>query len=141
MLPLANVGGDVKHEYFSDGMTDELATALGRIPGLRVASRTSSYTFKGKSVDVAQIGRALHVETVLEGTVRREGDRLRVSVQLTKVSDGLALWSDTYERPATRRFPGPGRCGQIGGDGTLPHTWHPGRPHCKPGTGTGPGHR
>ena len=104
VLPLANVGGDAKHEYFSDGMTDELATALGRIPGLRVASRTSSYTFKGKSANVGEIGRALHVETVLEGTVRREGDLLRVSVQLTKVSDGFALWSDTYERPAKDVF-------------------------------------
>jgi len=104
VLPLANVGGDAKYEYFSDGMTDELATALGRIPGLRVASRTSSYAFKGKTVNVGEIGRVLHVETVLEGTVRREGDRLRVSVQLTKVSDGLALWSDTYERPATDVF-------------------------------------
>jgi serine/threonine-protein kinase len=104
VLPLANVGGDAQQEYFSDGMTDELASALGRIPGLRVASRTSSYAFKGKTTDVGQIGRALNVETVLEGTVRRAGDRLRVSVQLTKVSDGLALWSDTYERSTADVF-------------------------------------
>ena len=104
VLPLTNVGGDAKNEYFSDGMTDELATALGKIPGLRVASRTSSYAFKGKNVDVGQIGQALKVGTVLEGTVRRDGNRLRVSVQLTKVSDGLALWSDTYERQATDVF-------------------------------------
>jgi serine/threonine-protein kinase len=104
VLPLANVGGDAQQEYFSDGMTDELASALGRIPGLRVASRTSSYAFKGKTTDVGQIGRALNVETVLEGTVRRAGERLRVSVQLTKVSDGLALWSETYERPTADVF-------------------------------------
>jgi serine/threonine-protein kinase len=104
VLPLTNVGGDARNEYFSDGMTDELATALGKIPGLRVASRTSSYAFKGKNVDVGQIGQALKVGTVLEGTVRRDGDRLRVSVQLTKVSDGLALWSDTYQRQATDVF-------------------------------------
>jgi serine/threonine-protein kinase len=99
VLPLANVGGDAQDEYFSEGMTDELANALSKLPGLRVASRTSTYAFKGKKdIDVGEIGRKLHVEAVLEGVVRRSGDRLRVGAQLTNVSDGLAIWSDTYER-------------------------------------------
>ncbi|HEX2723667.1 MAG TPA: protein kinase, partial [Gemmatimonadaceae bacterium] len=98
VLPLVNVGGDRADDYFSDGMTDELANALGKLPGLRVASRTSAYAFKGKAANVEEIGRQLKVQTVMEGTVRRAGDKLRVSAQLTNVSDGLALWSDTYER-------------------------------------------
>jgi serine/threonine protein kinase/tetratricopeptide (TPR) repeat protein len=99
VLPLVNLGGDTADDYFSDGMTDELSNALSKLPGLRVASRTSSYAFKGrKDVNVSDIGRTLKVQAVLEGTVRRAGDRLRVSAQLTNVSDGLALWSDTYER-------------------------------------------
>ncbi len=77
VLPLANVGGDARDEYFSDGMTDELANALSKLPGLRVASRTSAYAFKGKKdADVGEIGRKLHVQAILEGTVRRSGDRL-----------------------------------------------------------------
>ncbi len=105
VLPLANVGGDAQDEYFSEGMTDELANALSKLPGLRVASRTSAYAFKGKKdIDVSEIGRKLHVEAILEGVVRRSGDRLRVGAQLTKVSDGLAIWSDTYERRSSDIF-------------------------------------
>jgi serine/threonine-protein kinase len=105
VLPLVNVGGDARDEYFSDGMTDELATVLSKLPGLRVASRTSTYTFKGrKDVDVSEMGRRLRVEAILEGTVRRSGDRLRVGAQLTNVSDGLAIWSDTYERTTSDIF-------------------------------------
>jgi len=99
VLPLVNVGGDPKDEYFSDGMTDELASALSKVPGLRVASRTSAFTFKGrKDADIRQIGRQLNVGTVLEGAVRRAGNRLRISTQLTSAADGLTLWSETYER-------------------------------------------
>jgi eukaryotic-like serine/threonine-protein kinase len=105
VLPLANVGGDASDEYFTDGMTDELANALSKLPGLRVASRTSSYAFKGKTgTDVGEIGNRLHVQAILEGTVRRSGDRLRVGAQLTNVSDGLAIWSDTYERRTSDIF-------------------------------------
>jgi serine/threonine-protein kinase len=105
VLPLANVGGDAQDEYFSEGMTDELANALSKLPGLRVASRTSAYAFKGKKdIDVGEIGRKLHVQTVLEGVVRRSGDRLRVGAQLTNVSDGLSIWSDTYERRSSDVF-------------------------------------
>jgi serine/threonine protein kinase/tetratricopeptide (TPR) repeat protein len=105
VLPLANVGGDAQDEYFSEGMTDELANALSKLPGLRVASRTSAYAFKGKKdIDVGEIGRRLHVQAILEGVVRRSGDRLRVGAQLTNVSDGLAIWSDTYERRTSDVF-------------------------------------
>ncbi|HEY5021606.1 MAG TPA: protein kinase [Gemmatimonadaceae bacterium] len=105
VLPLANVGGDAQDEYFSEGMTDELANVLSKLPGLRVASRTSAYAFKGKKdIDVGEIGRKLHVQAVLEGVVRRSGDRLRVNAQLTNVSDGLAIWSDTYERRTSDIF-------------------------------------
>ncbi len=98
VLPLVNVGGNKADEYFSDGMTDELAIALARLPGLRVASRTSAYSFKGKNAQVQDIGRALNVNAVIEGTVKRDGSKLRVTAQLTNVRDGLSLWNDTYER-------------------------------------------
>ena len=97
VLPLKNVGGNQSDEYFSDGMTDELANALGKLPGLKVASRTSAYAFKGTSTNVEEIGKRLNVQTVLEGTVRRDGKRLKVSAQLTNVGDGLSLWSDTFD--------------------------------------------
>ena len=99
VLPLANVGGDPRDEYFSDGMTDELMAALSRVPGLRVASRTSSYVFKGKrNVNVRQIANRLNVGAVLEGSVQRDGSRMRINTQLTNVADGLSLWSARYER-------------------------------------------
>ncbi len=100
VLPFANTGGDPKDEYFSDGMTDELAHALSRLPGLRLAGRTSSFAFKGKNVPAQEIGRTLGVAGLVEGSVRRAGDRLRITAQLTSTSDGKVLWSDTYERPA-----------------------------------------
>ncbi len=98
VLPLVNVGGDPEQEYFADGMTDELTSALGKIPGLRVAARSSAFTFKGKTADAREVGEKLRVATVLEGSVRRAGPRLRVATQLVNTSDGLALWSETYER-------------------------------------------
>jgi serine/threonine-protein kinase len=105
VLPLVNVGGDPAGEYFSDGMTDELTGALSKVPGLRVASRTSAFTFKGRrDVDVRQIGEKLKVGTVLEGSVRGAGSRLRLTAQLVNVGDGLTLWSETYERDLQDRF-------------------------------------
>ncbi|HUF64674.1 MAG TPA: protein kinase, partial [Gemmatimonadaceae bacterium] len=99
VLPFLNLGGDQSDEYFSDGMSDELSTALGKIPGLQVASRTSTFTFKGeRDTDVRAIGAKLNVDAVLEGRVRRSGDRLRLFVQLTNVANGLSLWSESYER-------------------------------------------
>jgi eukaryotic-like serine/threonine-protein kinase len=97
VLPFVNTGGDPKDEYFSDGMTDELAHALARLPDLRVAGRTSSYAYKGKPATVQEIGRELGVAGVIAGTVRRSGDRLRVTVQLSSAADGFELWSHEYE--------------------------------------------
>ncbi|HET7565097.1 MAG TPA: protein kinase [Gemmatimonadaceae bacterium] len=104
VLPFVNTGGNAQDEYFSDGMTDELAHALSRLPSLRVAGRTSSYAFKGKEVPAQQIGRTLNVGGIVEGTVRRAGDRLRITAQLTSAADGLVVWSDAYESRATDVF-------------------------------------
>ena len=98
VLPLENVGGSDSDRYFSEGITDELTSALGKVPGLRVASRTSVFALRGKGMDAQQIAKTLKVSSILEGTIRRSGDRLRVTAQLTNASDGLALWSDVYER-------------------------------------------
>lgn len=104
VLPFVNTGGDPKDQYFSDGMTDELAHALSRLPSLRVAGRTSSYAFRGKEVPAQQIGRTLNVAGIVEGTVRRAGNRLRITAQLTSAKDGLVVWSDSYESNATDVF-------------------------------------
>ena len=98
VLPFVNLSSDPENEYFSDGMTDEVINALARVPGLRVPARTSCFMFKGKNVDVRQIGERLNVRTLLEGSLRKAGDRIRLTVQLINVSDGYQLWSRTYER-------------------------------------------
>jgi TolB-like protein len=98
VLPFANRSRDEEDEYFSDGLADELLSVLAKIRGLRVAARTSSATFKGKTVTIAEVGRALNVATVLEGSVRKAGNRVRIAVQLVNVSDGYPLWSETYDR-------------------------------------------
>ncbi|MFN2399467.1 MAG: protein kinase [Gemmatimonadaceae bacterium] len=104
VLPFANTSGDRDNEYFSDGMTDELAASLARVGGLRVAARSSSFQFKGRDVNVQDVGAKLRVDAVIEGAVRRSGDRLRVTAQLVNAEDGLTLWSNTYERSATDVF-------------------------------------
>jgi TolB-like protein len=98
VLPFLNRSHDEEDEYFADGLTDELLNVLAKIPGLRVAARSSAFTFKGKGATVAEVGRALNVATVLEGSVRKAGNRMRISVQLVKVTDGYQLWSETYDR-------------------------------------------
>ncbi|HET9251112.1 MAG TPA: protein kinase [Candidatus Eisenbacteria bacterium] len=98
VLPFVNRSASVDDEYFSDGLADELLNVLAKIRGLRVAARTSAFHFKGKDTTIAEIGSALHVATVLEGSVRKAGNRVRISVQLVKVSDGYHLWSETYDR-------------------------------------------
>jgi eukaryotic-like serine/threonine-protein kinase len=98
VLPLANMSADPENEYFSDGMTEEIINALAKVPGIQVASRTSSFAFKGKEVDVRQIGEKLGVTSVLEGSVRKVGSRVRITAQLISVADGYHLWSETYDR-------------------------------------------
>jgi serine/threonine protein kinase/tetratricopeptide (TPR) repeat protein len=98
VLPLRNMSADPENEYFSDGMTEEIINALTRIESLRVASRTSAFAFKGKDEDVRKIGAALGVKTVLEGSVRQFGKKIRVTAQLIDVADGYHLWSERYDR-------------------------------------------
>jgi eukaryotic-like serine/threonine-protein kinase len=104
VLPFINLSPDPDNEYFSDGMTDELMNALAKLPGLRVAARTSAFSFKGKDRDVKEIGQRLGVATVLEGSVRKVGTRLRISAQLVNTGDGYQLWSDTYDRDLKDAF-------------------------------------
>jgi serine/threonine-protein kinase len=98
VLPFVNMSADPENEFFSDGMTEELINALTRVDGLRVASRTSAFAFKGRDVDVREIAQRLNVTAVLEGSVRRAGNRLRLTAQLINAADGYHLWSDTYDR-------------------------------------------
>ena len=98
VLPFANRSASADDEYFSDGLADELLSVLSKIKGLRVTARTSSFQFKGSNDDVRTIGRKLEVDTLLEGSVRKAGNRIRVSVQLVNVADSSHLWSETYDR-------------------------------------------
>ena len=98
VLPFVNMSGDVDNEYFSDGLTEELLNSLVRIGGLKVTGRTSSFAFKGQSRDLREIGRLLNVANVLEGSVRKVGNRVRITAQLVKTSDGYHLWSNTFDR-------------------------------------------
>jgi eukaryotic-like serine/threonine-protein kinase len=98
VLPFNDLSPGKDQEYFSDGLTEELITSLSRIQGLRVAARTSSFQFKGRNADVREVGRKLDVGAVLEGSVRRAGDQLRVTAQLSSAKDGYQLWSDSYDR-------------------------------------------
>ena len=98
VLPFLNMSSDKENEYFSEGITEELINALANVEGLRVASRTAVFALRGSTSSVQQIGAGLRVETLLEGSVRREGNALRVTAQLINVKDGYHLWSKTYDR-------------------------------------------
>jgi serine/threonine protein kinase len=98
VLPFVNMSANKDDEYFSDGMTEELINALSKLEGLRVAARTSSFVFKGKTEDISKIGQQLHVNTVLEGSFRKAGNKLRITAQLINVANGFHLWSESYER-------------------------------------------
>src|SRR4029078_3246125 len=98
VLPFANLSADQENEYFTDGMADEIINALSKIQSLRVASRTSSFAFKGKNEDIGEIGRKLKVSTVLEGSMRKRGNRIRITAQLVNVADRSNLWSERYDR-------------------------------------------
>jgi adenylate cyclase len=98
VLPFVNMSGDVENEYFSDGISEEILNLMVKLPQLRVASRTSSFMFKGKDVNISTVAEQLGVETVLEGSVRRAGDRVRITAQLIDVATDSHLWSETYDR-------------------------------------------
>src|SRR5205823_5665974 len=100
VLPFVNMSADRGNDYFSDGMTEELISALTKVRGLRVAARTSAFAFKGRNVDAREIAHRLDVGSVLEGSVRKSGDRLRISAELIDATDGKNLWSETYDRSA-----------------------------------------
>jgi eukaryotic-like serine/threonine-protein kinase len=104
VLPFVNSSADPENEYFSDGMTDELITALSKVEGLQVASRTSVFALKSLREDVRTLGARLNVSTVLDGTVRKSGNRIRVTVQLSRVADGRTLWSERYDREMSDVF-------------------------------------
>jgi adenylate cyclase len=104
VLPFVNMSGDPANEYFSDGITEEILNAVAHIPDLRVASRTSAFAFKGKNEDIGEIARNLRVNTVLEGSVQRMGDRLRITAQLIDAKSGYHLWSKRFDRETKDLF-------------------------------------
>jgi TolB-like protein/class 3 adenylate cyclase len=104
VLPFANIGGDPEQEYFVDGVTESLTTDLSRIRGSFVIGRHTAFTYKGKAVDLKQIGRDLNVGYVLEGSVRRGGNRIRVNVQLVDAETGTHLWTDRFDKPVADLF-------------------------------------
>ncbi len=98
VLPFVNMSADAENEYFCDGLAEELINALSKIEALRVAARTSAFSFKGKETHILEIGRKLNVSAVLEGSVRKSGNRLRITAQLINAADGYHLWSERYDR-------------------------------------------
>lgn len=98
VLPFVNLSSEKENEYFSDGLTDDLIDALTKVQGLRVVARGSAFQFKGKNPDIRAVGRQLNVGAVLEGSVQRSGDRLRITAQLSTAADGYHIWSQTYDR-------------------------------------------
>jgi len=104
VLPFVNMSSDKEQEYFSDGLSEELLNLLAQLPQLRVIARTSSFSFKGKEVDVATIAKTLNVANVLEGSVRKSGNTLRITAQLIRTVDSSHLWSQTYDRELTDVF-------------------------------------
>ena len=98
VLPFTNLSADKEQEYFCDGMAEEIINALTHVEGLRVVARTSCFAFKGKQIDIREIGQKLNVETVLEGSVRKSSNRLRITGQLVNVADGYHIWSERYDR-------------------------------------------
>ena len=97
-LPFANLSGDPEQEYFADGITDEISSALAGIPDLNVVARRSAYQFKGQNIDMQTIGEALGATHLIDGSVRRDGDRVRITAQLIDVGSGTEIWGDVYDR-------------------------------------------
>jgi len=104
VLPFVNMSADADNEYFSDGLSEELLNLLAKVDGLKVAARTSSFKFKNSEADIAEIGTQLNVATVLEGSVRKSGNQVRITAQLIKVDDGFHMWSETYDRDLDNIF-------------------------------------
>lgn len=104
VLPFVNMSSDPEQTYFSDGISEELLNALVKLPGLKVAGRTSSFAFRDKADDLRAIGKALNVNHILEGSVRKQGMRVRITAQLIQAEDGFHLWSETYDREVTDIF-------------------------------------
>jgi TolB-like protein/Tfp pilus assembly protein PilF len=104
VLPFANLGGDPEQDYFVDGVTESLTTDLSRINGAFVIARNTAFTFKGRPVDVKKLGRELNVRYVLEGSIQRAGNRLRVNVQLVDAETGNHLWAERFDKPAADLF-------------------------------------
>ncbi len=98
VLPFLNLSGDPNEEFFSDGMTEEITSALAKVPNLPVVGRTSAFAFKGKNEDMSVIGQALHATYVLEGSVRKDGNEVRITAQLIKAETGDHIWTDSYDR-------------------------------------------
>src|SRR5205085_1112431 len=98
VLPFANMSGDVNQEFFSDGMTEEITSALAKVPDLRVVARTSAFQFKGEKQDARSVGHALNATHLIEGSVRKEGDRVRITAQLIEAGSGVHLWTESYDR-------------------------------------------
>ncbi|HMI97719.1 MAG TPA: BTAD domain-containing putative transcriptional regulator [Micropepsaceae bacterium] len=104
VLPFANLSGDASQEFFSDGMTEEITSALAKVPSLRVLARTSAFQFKGQNLDVRMIARSLGASHLIEGSVRKIGNRVRISAQLIEAANGTNLWTESYEREFTDIF-------------------------------------
>jgi TolB-like protein len=104
VLPFVNMSGDPKNDYFSDGITEEVLDALAQVPKLKVAARTSAFAFKGKAEDLRKVGEVLDVATVLEGSVQKSGDEVRITAQLIDTRTGYHLWSEKYDRKLTSIF-------------------------------------
>ena len=104
MLPFVNLSGDPAHDYFVDGLTESLTTDLSLFSNLFVIARNSAFSYKGKEIDVRQVGRELNVRYALEGSVQHNGNRLRVNVQLIDAENGKHLWAERFEKPVVDPF-------------------------------------
>ena len=104
VLPFANMSGDPEQEYFADGITEDIITDLSKVSALSVIARNSVFTYKGKHADVQEVGRRFNVAYVLEGSVRKAGQRVRINAQLIDAKDGTHLWADRYDRDLTDIF-------------------------------------
>ena len=104
VLPFANIGGDPEHEYFVDGVTESLTTDLSRMNGMSVIGRNTAFTYKGKHVDLKRLGHELGVRYVLEGSVQRGGNRMRVNAQLIDTETGNHLWAERFDKPVADLF-------------------------------------